>query len=88
MTMTADIATPTPAKARKGGLLRRIVMGGRLSDLGRLPRYFAFALLGGTVIWAPIVGYLNTAPLTFRLLNAIYKRCKLLPRQQHLLIQR
>lgn len=46
--------------------LRRILMGGRLSDLGRFPRYLAFALLGGTLIWAPISGYLRTAPLSFK----------------------
>lgn len=30
------------------------------------PRYLAFALLGGTLIWAPITGYLRTAPLYFK----------------------
>jgi len=46
--------------------LRRILVGGRIGDFGRLPRYLAFALLGGTLIWAPITGYLRTAPLTFK----------------------
>jgi uncharacterized protein involved in exopolysaccharide biosynthesis len=41
-------------------------MGGQLGDLGRLPRYFAFALLGGAVIWGPITGYLKTAPLSYK----------------------
>jgi uncharacterized protein involved in exopolysaccharide biosynthesis len=41
-------------------------MGGGLGDLGRLPRYLAFALLGATLIWAPITGYLKTAPERFR----------------------
>jgi uncharacterized protein involved in exopolysaccharide biosynthesis len=41
-------------------------MGGRIGDLGRFPRYLAFALIGGTLIWAPITGYLRTAPLTFK----------------------
>lgn len=46
--------------------VRRAMMGGRLSDLGRLPRYVAFALLGSTLIWAPITGYLKTAPLSYK----------------------
>jgi len=46
--------------------LRRIVMGGRIGDLGRFPRYLAFALLGGALIWAPITGYLSTTPLSFK----------------------
>jgi len=46
--------------------LRRILMGGGLADLGRLPRYLAFAIMGSTLIWAPISGYLNTAPLSFK----------------------
>ena len=66
MTMTADIANEMPARQRRKGLGKRIVMGGRLGDLGRLPRYIAFAILGGTLIWAPITGYLKTAPLTYR----------------------
>lgn len=53
-------------RQRRGLSFRRILMGGRLSDMGRFPRYFAFALLGGTLIWAPITGYLRTAPLTFK----------------------
>lgn len=47
-------------------MLRRVVMGGRLSDLKRMPRYLATAMLGMTLIWAPLLGYLNTAPLSFR----------------------
>lgn len=46
--------------------IRRILVGGRVGDLGRFPRYLAFALLGGTLIWAPITGYLRTAPLSFK----------------------
>ena len=46
--------------------LRRILVGGRIGDLGRFPRYLAFALVGGTLIWAPITGYLRTAPLAFK----------------------
>lgn len=45
--------------------LGRIVIGGRLGDAGRLPRYVGFFLLGATLIWAPIIGYLRTAPLSF-----------------------
>lgn len=46
--------------------IRRILLGGRIGDMGRFPRYLAFALLGGTMIWAPITGYLRTAPLSYR----------------------
>lgn len=45
---------------------RRIMMGGRLSDIKRMPRYIATALLGMTLIWAPLLGYLKTAPLSYR----------------------
>lgn len=55
-----------PRQQRRQLSLRRILMGGRISDMGRFPRYLAFALLGGTLIWAPITGYLRTAPLTFK----------------------
>ena len=54
-----------PRRARRLSLLR-ILMGGQISDLGRFPRYLAFALVGGTLIWAPITGYLRTAPLSFK----------------------
>ncbi len=54
--------TPKPVKSR----IRRALVGGRLSDLGRLPRYAAFAIMGGALIWAPITGYLRTAPLKFK----------------------
>lgn len=54
-----------PARMR-GGWARRALMGGRLSDLGRLPRYAAFAVLGCGLIWAPITGYLKTAPLSYK----------------------
>lgn len=45
--------------------LRRLLIGGRLTDLGRFPRYLAFFCLGATFIWAPISGYLKTAPLRY-----------------------
>ncbi|MGJ8609601.1 MAG: GumC family protein [Octadecabacter sp.] len=45
---------------------RRIMMGGRLGDLKRMPRYAATAILGATLIWAPLLGYLKTAPLAYR----------------------
>lgn len=66
--MTPDITQPFNAsRATKPskGKLRRAILGGGLTDLGRLPRYFAFALLGSTLIWAPITGYLKTAPLSY-----------------------
>jgi uncharacterized protein involved in exopolysaccharide biosynthesis len=43
-----------------------MIVGGKLGDLGRLPRYVAFAFLGGAAIWGPITGYLNTAPLSYK----------------------
>lgn len=57
---------PAQPAAPKRSRLRRALMGGALSDLGRLPRYVAFALLGGTLIWAPITGYLKTAPERYK----------------------
>ncbi|MFC3613032.1 GumC family protein [Lutimaribacter marinistellae] len=44
---------------------RRILTGGRLTDAGRLPRYAAIFLLGASALWAPIFGYLATAPLKY-----------------------
>ena len=58
-------ASALPAKPKRNRV-RRVLMGGALSDLGRLPRYVAFALLGGTLIWAPITGYLKTAPERYK----------------------
>ncbi|WP_095588185.1 GumC family protein [Actibacterium ureilyticum] len=64
--MTFDATTEPPrSPARRIGL-RRIVMGSRLNDFGRLPRYFASLILGSVLIWAPISGYLKTAPLSFK----------------------
>ncbi|NKX40313.1 hypothetical protein HGG71_02390 [Rhodobacteraceae bacterium R_SAG2] len=60
----ASYAAPEVPKRRLS--IRRILLGGRVSDLGRFPRYLAFAILGGAAIWAPITGYLRTAPLTFK----------------------
>ncbi|MEP3675367.1 hypothetical protein [Sulfitobacter sp.] len=51
---------------RKGGLARRVVMGGKLGDVRRLPRYVTAVILGATLIWAPLLGYLKTAPLSYR----------------------
>ena len=42
--------------------LGRLLKGGRIDDAGRLPRYAGFFLLGSALIWAPITGYLATAP--------------------------
>ncbi|WP_223423698.1 GumC domain-containing protein [Tateyamaria pelophila] len=58
----APVSAPKPKKSR----IRRAFVGGALSDLGRLPRYVAFALLGGAMIWAPITGYLKTAPERYK----------------------
>jgi len=69
---TAD--TPAPKNVRVPQLvrtplrrltLRRFFRGGRVADLGRLPRYAGLFLLGAAGIWAPITGYLQTAPLRF-----------------------
>lgn len=64
MTLTNPIAKPPRLTGRGWG--RRIMMGGRLGDIKRMPRYVATALLGATLIWAPLLGYLNTAPLSYR----------------------
>ncbi|MGX9355819.1 GumC family protein [Roseobacteraceae bacterium S113] len=42
--------------------INRMVVGGRLTDLGRLPRHFALFALSASLLWAPIVGYLVTTP--------------------------
>lgn len=49
-----------------GGFKRRAVMGGNLNDMTRLSRYLATAVLGLTLIWAPLLGYLETAPFSYR----------------------
>ncbi|UYV36406.1 hypothetical protein N4R57_15505 [Rhodobacteraceae bacterium D3-12] len=46
--------------------VERIFLGGRLHDWGRLPRYAAFAALGGVLIWMPITGYLKSAPVVYK----------------------
>ena len=56
MTIVTHPPLTAPAAKLTHGRLRRVVMGGKLGDLGRLPRYIAFALLGGAVIWGPITG--------------------------------
>jgi uncharacterized protein involved in exopolysaccharide biosynthesis len=43
----------------------RLLRGGRLRDAGRLPRYAGVFILGAAAIWAPITGYLQTAPLRY-----------------------
>lgn len=61
-------AGPGPALVRppqKQLTLRRMLWGGRPTDLGRLPRYMSGVLMGCALIWAPIVGYVQTAPLSF-----------------------
>ncbi|WP_424987005.1 GumC family protein [Microbulbifer sp. S227A] len=62
MTMQETLTAPPRRRISLG----RILVGGAVSDLGRFPRYAAFALLGATLIWAPIVGYLRTAPLSYK----------------------
>jgi len=66
--MTAQTLPPltAPATGKRPSRLRRAIVGGKLSDLGRLPRYVAFAFLGGAAIWGPITGYLKTAPLSYK----------------------
>ncbi|MGH1354816.1 MAG: GumC family protein [Thalassovita sp.] len=43
----------------------RLLTGGRITDAGRLPRYAGVFLIGAAAIWAPITGYLQTAPLRY-----------------------
>lgn len=57
---------PARAARPRRSLLRRVFMGGALGDLGRLPRYAAFAIMGGTLIWAPITGFVKTAPERYK----------------------
>lgn len=66
MTIATQTPLTVPAAKPRIGRFRRVVMGGKQGDLGRLPRYIAFVLLGGAVIWAPITGYLKTAPLSYK----------------------
>lgn len=66
MTLQETFLTNKVAPRRDRRLFfRRILTGGHIGDLGRFPRYLAFALVGGTLIWAPITGYLRSAPLSF-----------------------
>ena len=64
ITFTNTIAKLPRFSGRGRG--RRIMIGGRLGDLKRMPRYAATAILGASLIWAPLLGYLKTAPLTYR----------------------
>ncbi|MFK7754305.1 MAG: GumC family protein [Sedimentitalea sp.] len=64
--MTLSLPFAPKARPATGGVVRRVVMGGKLSDLKRFPRYVATGVLGATLIWAPLLGYLNTAPLSYR----------------------
>lgn len=63
---TMPLIADKPIRPALGGWFRRALSGGGLGDLGRLPRYFAVSLVGATLIWAPITGYLNTSPLSFK----------------------
>jgi uncharacterized protein involved in exopolysaccharide biosynthesis len=63
---TLPLTRELAATSRKPSRVRRALLGGHLSDLGRLPRYLAFAVLGSTLIWVPIIGYLKTAPLSYK----------------------
>ncbi|PUB14246.1 GumC family protein [Yoonia sediminilitoris] len=66
MTIATHPPLTAPTAKLTHGWLRRIVMGGKIGDLGRLPRYLAFAFLGAAAIWGPITGYLKTAPLSYK----------------------
>lgn len=43
----------------------RLLIGGRLNDVQRLPRYVGVTLMGAAMIWSPILGYLSTAPARY-----------------------
>ena len=45
--------------------LARILRGGRLDDLGRLPRYSMIFILSAVGLWVPIVTYLKVTPDSF-----------------------
>lgn len=45
--------------------IRRLFHGGRIDDLGRLPRYAVIACLAVLGLWAPVVAYLELAPLRY-----------------------
>jgi len=45
--------------------IARLLRGGYIDDLGRLPRYAVVAGLGVAGLWAPIVAYLMLAPVSF-----------------------
>jgi len=45
--------------------LARMLVGGRLNDAGRLPRYALFFVCAAAVLWAPIVTYLRLTPETY-----------------------
>lgn len=71
MAMHADVSPPfNPAAPkvkprRKFVSLGRILRGGGLKDGTRIPRYIWIGALGAALIWAPITGYLRTAPLSY-----------------------
>ncbi|WGW02396.1 GumC family protein [Tropicibacter oceani] len=46
-------------------MIKRALTGGGLTDRCRLPRYLAIGALGLGGIWAPITGYLTSAPLSY-----------------------
>lgn len=68
MTFVATNSIPPKSRNQSGKQngARRVIMGGGLNDAKRLPRYAASAILGGALIWAPLLGYLKAAPLTYR----------------------
>ncbi|MCE0506443.1 hypothetical protein LR948_13815 [Roseivivax sp. GX 12232] len=70
------LATETPDRPRPSAIallrqplrslsFRRLLVGGRLGDAGRLPRYAAVFILSAAGVWAPITGYLTTTPPSY-----------------------
>ncbi|MEL6217322.1 MAG: hypothetical protein AAFR79_02470 [Pseudomonadota bacterium] len=45
--------------------IKRLFVGGRIDDYGRLPRYAALTLLGVISLWLPVVAYLQLAPVRY-----------------------
>ncbi len=63
------IDSPSRARLLRTALrrltFRRLFFGGRIDDAGRLPRYGVLAVLGVVALWAPVLAYLQLAPVRY-----------------------